>query len=277
MTYVLRQLIKLFPPKTYANEVLLLIKYWVLAYSKPRNPNYKKCTYGQHKAQHFCYLQPTRNDLNTTIIFFHGGGWQFGSPTGFYSVAAFLADLGYTVFICGHRKIPFYGYPDLQKDTKLCIDQIHTELHNMNRSNQPIILGGMSSGAHLVMDYYLKHDIIIHGLFLLSAPLDFNQMRSTWSLRQFTNTKKKDWSTIANPINHLKAASTPVLLIHGDQDAIVEVQSSQSFFEKYRSYNEVANYKELKGANHISVALWSLQETESRAQLLLWLNQLRNL
>jgi len=261
--------------KNWLYEGIKLAQYWLIVSSKKDNSGGVKIKYGNHRSQHFYHCPPKGKDLKQTIIFFHGGGWMFGGPSGFWHVASVLREEGYTVFMVGHRKLSFHNYDDLAADTETAIAAVKafSEAHQI--AHYPTILGGMSSGGHLVASYYFKNKVSnIKGLLLIAAPLDLNQMQWSPPLQWLAGNRKKELFQRTNTINHLFAANLPVFLCHGTNDAIVEVESSNSFNTQYSALNPNFEYREYAGIGHSEIAFWSLRDNVVRKRILEWLRGL---
>jgi len=261
--------------KNWLYEGIKLAQYWLLVFSKKDNSGGVKYKYGKNSSQHLYYCPPKGKNIQQSIIFFHGGGWMFGGPKGFWHVASVLLEQGYTVFMVGHRKVPFHNYEPLAADVSNAIAQIKTISKEEGIAHYPTILGGMSSGGHLVASYYFEKKLIdIKALLLIAAPLDLDQMQWSPPLYGLTGSRKQALYKRANTINHLFESDLPVFLCHGTNDAIVEVESSQSFQNQYSALNPNFEYREIKGIGHSEIAFWSLRNNKVRRMILDWLSRL---
>jgi len=76
--------------------------------------------------------------------------------------------------------------------------------------------------------------------------------------RKFTNYKvvKKqigsdsDFLEKASPINYVKKINTPLLLIHGENDRVVDVTHSRNMFDELEDEGKLVEYVELTDGNH---------------------------
>ena len=114
----------LFWPKgNVLHEVMNLPLLWWQLHNSPKlDCEKKRLKYGDHHRQYSLMLKPKEN-FNPNlpvIIYFHGGGWQYGSPENFEANAQPFLNKGHLVFLPSYRRRPSHDYYHMRED----LDQI---------------------------------------------------------------------------------------------------------------------------------------------------------
>lgn len=267
-------------------DILDLIPFWRKMYKIERHLQTEKYNYGTHKKQYFLYCPPNTNvkERNHVIIYFHGGGWQFGSPEAFIPTAQVLSDWGFTVLMASHRKLPFYGIRALREDLSLLISKANEVLTKKQIAYKNIIIGGMSSGGHLASLLLLDQSIIqkskaahikIKGAFLQAAPLDLDKMYSSLTLYFMAGRRNTARYQYSNPVQHLQEKpQCPIYLIHGDDDGIVSYECTLSFQKKLNQLEaDCVQLEPIPKGGHLIASYWSVEDNAIRKRLKKWLGQ----
>ena len=247
----------------------------------------EKYSYGKHFRQYILYFQPKKagTTKNHVIIYFHGGGWQFGRPEMFRANAQTLTKLGYHVFMPSHRRIPFFDIEDLREDTLSALLKIIEIMRAEGLEDKKIILGGISSGGNLAALLAFDRSIlkkaglsqdIFSALFLLGSPLNLNGMWKSPPLRMLAGKRNGKVFKKASPIFHLQAReSLPTLILHGEKDGLVEYASTVSFYEKMKQEGaKDVWFETLPEGNHLDSASWCFENHPSHKILLDWLEEM---
>ena len=129
-----------------------------------------------------------------------------------------------------------------------------------------ILLGGFSMGGSIVVNFMLKSTLAneIDLLFLNSPMLDFGSTVDlgarergvpgfiTWTAKLISSLRFSiNWGEL-NYLTKTEMIRIPILLIHGDKDDTVPVETSRALALQSP---ELVNYFEFEGANH--VASWN--------------------
>ena len=100
------------------------------------------------------YIFQTENHenlLRKTLVFFHGGGWKYGTPNEFQKYAAYFARKGYICICPAYRKISIDN-PTPEGAVTDAVNAYNWILSNSERlkidKNEVILIGG-SAGGHL--------------------------------------------------------------------------------------------------------------------------------
>jgi acetyl esterase len=85
------------------------------------------------------------------VIYLHGGGWAFGSPTSFRKLGMQFAEAGYLTVILDYRLAPEHPFPAALEDTMFAIGWAAENARRWNGDGARIAIGGDSAGANLAL------------------------------------------------------------------------------------------------------------------------------
>lgn len=242
----------------------------------------ERIDFGPNSRQYMLRLGPQESVHDKVVVFFHGGGWQFGSPEMFRKYAHVFVREGYQVFLPSHRKIPFSNYSEMRQDICLALGAVLKWMHARGGKESRIALGGISSGGNLAALLALDPGNQkaagveagqIAGLFLLAAPLNLDEMWSSPSLLAFAGARHGALYQQANPILFIdKTPLPPTLIVHGEEDALVELAAAQTFYEKMEErFPGRAEWLVIPKGSHLDVASWAHRDNFIRYSMLHWL------
>ncbi len=277
-----------FPKGNPIQEGLYLPIYWLRTTLVPtRSIQLKKYFYGQHKRQYYLWLKPanTTPKRNHIIIYYHGGGWRYGTPEFFKANGKVFTDLGFEVIMPTYRPCPKHNYEHIRADVDATLLHIKELLQKENRWNTKFILGGMSAGGNLVAHILYNQTQLVtlgwqtaqfSGIFLCGAPLDLSKMWDSPPLRHFTGPRKRTIFPKSSPINYLNSPQeTPVLFVHGNKDGMVEYESALSFIEKLKTLqSKDITLQTLQGGSHLDAGSWVHTDNQARKWIKDWVLQI---
>ncbi|MEM8908205.1 MAG: alpha/beta hydrolase, partial [Bacteroidota bacterium] len=228
-------LLWLVPKATNLHEILRLPLYqYRVQKVSTRHMQVRRHSFGAHRRQYLLHCRPFPDQAlqRNVIIYYHGGGWAFGSPELFQANAQFFVHLGFEVFLPSYRHLPGSHYPEMSIDSSLALQKVMELLPNPQFEHRQIILSGMSAGGHLSALLFhdrqrlqalgLEPQQLFAGLLLFAAPLDLRAMRDSLILRSLAGKRDRPLFRAANPIEYLdRADSLPILCVHGNRDGLV--------------------------------------------------------
>lgn len=275
------------PKGTNLHEIIRLPYYNYKAQTARKDEMLmEKHSFGDHHQQYFMLFLPKNGNVtqDQVIVYFHGGGWTFGSPMMFRCNAQFFVDRGYAVVMPTYRRLPFFRAPDMLEDAALALKKTSTVLASKDLGHKKIILGGLSSGGHLAgllaYDENIWSNLKISrdrlaGIMLLAAPLDFSSMAPTPVLWRLAGRKGSDFSKRASPVTYVNQGDEkPVLIVHGTKDGLVNYKGSISFLEKRGAQSLV--FHTIKNGTHLDAGYWVFEEGDTREAVLKWLAEIQN-
>lgn len=269
-------------------DMLQLFPFWRRMWRVKLHVKAEKYAFGKHGRQYILYCPPTpiegERERRHLIVYFHGGGWQFGSPDAFLPAAQVLTDWGFPVVMASHRRLPWYGYRSMREDVSAIIEKTWEIMREKNLTDRDIILGGMSSGGNLAALLYFDEDTLtplhvpnekLKAAFLQAAPLDLSKMKPSPVIYNFAGHPRRDTFRAASPISYLKKSDTrPVYLVHGDRDGVVQYECTLAFYEKMHEigYPNV-RFETVPGGCHSASSDWAAEDNDVRRKLHDWLKQ----
>ena len=224
-------------------------------------PRWEKLRYGIHRHQYV--LRAAQRDPQAPVaIWIHGGGWRFGSPESLEVFGHYFFQQGYEVLLPSHRRLPRFRGWQIADDIRMALD-IGLSGGKTGRS---LLLGGMSSGAHLAATAAFKAgqwlpEHTISGLISCGGPLCLDQLGFSPVVRTLAGQSDKDLRASLNPIEQLRRSAQPppfkALLIHGTNDGLVPVECSLAFYSEARQLGwEDIELITIPQGDHLAAVRW---------------------
>ena len=222
--------------------------------------------YGPHRRQYgLLALQP--DDPGAPLaVYFHGGGWQFGSPELLSAFGAYFYRRGFHVWMPSHRRLPRYRGCDVREDAVAAMRWCFGESRPLPRWPHPrqVLLAGVSSGGQLAALMALRqntwHDgeASVAGMVACGSPLSLEAMGASPTRYRFAGRRLgSDWCAL-DPLHHLRQAPAfPAVVLHGERDGLVPTRCSEVFVARGRALGWTGlRYLRLPGGDHLSAARW---------------------
>jgi acetyl esterase len=201
---------------------------------------------------------------NTAIVFFHGGGWAYGSPDEFFTTCERYARMGIVTYSVDYRLSIENGVTPNKKispiesvmDARSAVRWVRENAGKYHIDKNKIVAAGQSAGGHLALctamidDYNEKSDNLSiscrpNAILLFSSCVNAVE---GWCDRLLGDRRDKIWSI--SPAHNIKKGMPPMIEFHGEYDDQVPVWTVQ-FFEN--AMKKEGNYFELhlyKGMRH---------------------------
>jgi acetyl esterase len=193
---------------------------------------------------------------NTAIVFFHGGGWAYGTPDEFFTTCERYAKMGIVTFSVDYRLSIENGITpsktispiELVMDAKSAMRWVRENSGKFHIDRNKIVAAGQSAGGHLALctamidDYNEKSDDLSiscapDAVLLFSACVNAVE---GWCDRLLSDRRNKIWSI--SPAHNVKKGLPPMIEFHGTDDEQVPKWTVQ-FFEN--AMEQEGNYFEL--------------------------------
>ncbi len=186
-------------------------------------------SYGTSPQQRLLIGQPEKPSvrLRPVLIFQYGGSWRNGDPDDYDFIARAFGEEGFVVVLAGYRLHPDVVFPAMLEDTAAAVAWTKDNISKFGGDPDHIILAGHSAGAYNVVmtaldSQWLESEGLsstdVKGVIGLAGPYDFLPFDSESTINSFDSHPDPD-ST--QPVNFVSSASPPMLLIHGEKDALV--------------------------------------------------------
>jgi len=199
--------------------------------------------------------QTFQKENNTAIVFFHGGGWAYGTPSEFFTTCERYAKMGVVTFSVDYRLSIENGITpsktispiECVMDAKSAIRWVRENAAKFHIDRNKIVAAGQSAGGHLALctaminDYNEKSDNLKiscspNAVLLFSACVNAVE---GWCDRLLGDRRNKIWSI--SPAHNIRKGLPPMIEFHGIDDEQVPkwtVQFFQSSMEKEGNYFE---------------------------------------
>lgn len=168
------------------------------------------------------------------IVFFYGGRWSRGIKEDYKFVGQALAAQGYVAVIPDYREYPRVRFPEFVKDGARAVKWTREHITQYGGAPGRLFLMGHQSGAHIAAllalnEQYLKEvggsRSWLRGMIGLSGPYDFMPITDP-TLRDLFAPPETFEQT--QPIIFADSSAPPLLLMHGEDDEIVDVKNTRS-------------------------------------------------
>lgn len=191
------------------------------------------------------------------VLFIHGGGWRAGDKSNDI-VATYGNEFlrsGYALATINYRLYPAVTYPEPNNDISCAISYLQKNARKYGVSSEQWAIVGDSAGAHLAAyamtdkksSEPLKLFIGFYGPYNLVDQIYQSKM-SDGNAWDYTN--KGIDAEQASPVYREPKVDATYLLLHGEQDTIVEISQSEQFYEILLSQQIDAKLIEVKNAKH---------------------------
>lgn len=179
------------------------------------------------------YLPQAIAEDTPLVVFFYGGGWRRGDKADYEFVGAALAEAGFPVAVPDYRVWPEVRFPAFVEDGARALAWLGRKSPEFGIEGERVFLMGHSAGAHLAALLALDPSYRaaagagtreIVGWVGLSGPYDFLPLDEGSYLQEVFPAATREAS---QPINHVGPGAPPTLLIHGQDDRVVEPGNSR--------------------------------------------------
>ena len=197
------------------------------------------------------------------VVMLHGGGWFGGSPASMEPLASSLASAGVVVFNSTYRTSAG-GYPESFDDVACDIRFALSKAGQYTTSTRPLTVVAHSAGAHIGSVVSLAGDlfgqdcdlgpgVVVDRFVGLAGPYD-PTLYSAVLTGYFGTRLEEDaapWEA-GSPYSYLDDNPLlKILLIHGTEDDLVPIRSSELLAEAAADAGLDVALEELPGATHM--------------------------
>lgn len=198
------------------------------------------------------------------VVVIHGGSWSLGDSKQLPALNSYLAGTGYHVAAINYRLAPNYKFPAQIVDTKDAIGYLTQKAKELNIDTNNFVLLGRSAGGQIaLLSAYTFNDPKIKGVISLYGPSDM-----AWGAKIKSNKLVLDVDKVfsdylgglinevpeiyeeSSARNFVTQKSTPTLLIHGFNDAMVSYYHSVRLSETLDKNNVPYYFLNLPWATH---------------------------
>lgn len=208
----------------------------------------------EHRLALDVYRPATGQGKAPVVVFFYGGSWQRGERAQYRFVGERLAGNGVLAIVADYRTFPRAKFPGFMDDAAHAVAWARTHAAEYGGDPGRLFIAGHSAGAQIAAllgtdARYLERAGVpigrIAGVIGLSGPYDFD---ITGQYRKVFDPPSQ--YPQAQAVNFVDGDEPPFLLIHGEQDKVVEVRDSVELARKLRARDEAATLLLLPDAGH---------------------------
>jgi len=191
------------------------------------------------------------------VVFFYGGNWDSGSKGDYGWVGAALARRGYVAIVPDYRLYPQARWPMFLEDGAQAVRWARDHATAFGGDPSSLVLMGHSAGAYNAVSLAVDRRWLsgvgmdarseLKAVIGLSGPYDFLPLHSE-SLKVIFGPEAQRPDT--QPINHVDGRATPMLLITGDRDTVVDPGNSDRLAAKVRREGGAATVVHYPNLDH---------------------------
>lgn len=202
------------------------------------------------------------------VIYVHGGGWSMGSKTeGVDRHIASITEHGMALFSINYRLAGKHQFPAMIEDVKCAIRSVRANAETYAINPDAIGILGESAGGHLVAlagtadqsagwdavgDYQdtssIPNAVVdMFGPTDLTVPFEGNNAEGIRRIFGITNFSAM---AFASPIAYITPNDPPFLILHGEDDPLVPITQSESFFTTLINAGVDAEFVRVAHAGH---------------------------
>ena len=192
------------------------------------------------------------------VVFFHGGGWNHGTPEQFAPYCQHLAKLGVVGISVQYRLKDNHGTTPFEaiRDAVSAMRWVYQHVEALNLDPQRVAAGGGSAGGHLAaLTATLQNPDLEDPAdnqdtaYRPAALILFNPVYDNGPGGYGQDRLGDRWQD-ASPRHNLHADMPPTLVMLGDQDHLIPVATAQAFRDQMQSLGVHSDLIVYPGQSH---------------------------
>jgi acetyl esterase/lipase len=196
-------------------------------------------------------------DRRPAVIWFFGGGWTTGTPANSIGWGKWAATCGWIGIAPDYRTNGRWGTTPLASvaDGRAALRWVQDHAVALGVDPKLIVVGGNSAGSHVALWTAIMHsppgsDAREAPTFKPAALLLTSVISDTTKERGYTPRRFGENATALSPIDQLDATMPPMLVIHGEADALVPVRQSIALRDKLVATGNVIEFIAVPHGGH---------------------------
>ncbi|MEZ5294059.1 MAG: alpha/beta hydrolase [Vicinamibacterales bacterium] len=200
------------------------------------------------------------------IVSVHGGRWRAGNRTDASSIkVAQWAELGFFAMSIDYRLVGGSPAPAAYLDVRCALRWLHAHAGDYGVDPARVYLIGQSAGGHMVSLAATLGD----GTYPKTGgwPDARSDVRAVISVAGAYDLPSLSWGNLwtpvsgdvdearrqASPMHHVSASTTPLLVIHSDDDRSVPIQQAVDFVEKLKGAGVTHRFVHYADKGHMGI------------------------
>lgn len=191
------------------------------------------------------------------VLYIHGGGWRGGDKRK-GALATELVRRGMILVSINYRLSGQAKYPAAIEDCRTALKWIREKGPKYQIDTSRIGVLGPSAGGHLalLLALALEKEERVQAVCSWFGPTDFTtgyekkSNSAAWAFLGGGPAELPERFKEASPATYVSADDPPVLLIHGEKDATVDVEQSEILYKKLKAVGVKVEFLRVKNAGH---------------------------
>lgn len=191
------------------------------------------------------------------IVFFYGGAWRIGMKHWHRYIGTALAAGGAVVVIPDYRQYPEVTFPAFMNDAAAAVAWTHDNAARFGGDPNRLFLMGHSAGGQIATLLALDPSYLrllgmtpgdICRVIGLAGAYDLQPA----TLADFPAIPERDWAQ-SRPINHVTPQASPMLLLIGQTDTVIEPGNTLRLAARLRAAGVPVTVAEYPGIDHMAL------------------------
>jgi acetyl esterase/lipase len=224
-------------------------------------------------------LTPTSTQPVPVVVFVLGSGWRATSRERLLPQLTFLAQAGFAVASIDYRGSGEASFPEPQKDVMAAVRFLRANAKSFNIDPERIVLMGNSAGGHLAFGAALGSDSdlfsdprwadtssAVKALIGIYPALYFNpdQLVYIQHFSQGFGQPRTEVPDGGQPIDLLTDCDPPILILHGTDDQVVPLASSERFYAEASGMGHDVDLVVVQDIGHSFEEMFSVPEVKQQ-------------
>ncbi|CAI1495033.1 alpha/beta hydrolase fold [Serratia quinivorans] len=206
----------------------------------------RNIAYGDSPREVFDWLYSDKPHQGT-LIFIHGGYWQFCSRDDFAFIATVPLALGFDVVLLEYTLAPQASLDDICRQTGAALNAIQQRLASNKLA--PVYLCGHSAGGHLAS--FWQHHPMVDAVLPISGIFELEPLLTTYVNRQLQLTQQQ--IARLSPARNIPDRIKPMTLFYGAAELPELIGQSRHYYAALQAKQLPVRLVAVDGANHYNV------------------------
>jgi acetyl esterase/lipase len=189
-----------------------------------------------------------------TLVFYHGGSWQYGAKDDYRFLGTAFAARGIQTVVVNYRLHPEVVFPTFVEDGAKALAYTKNTIAN----GRPVFVSGHSAGAHIAAMVALDPRFLAaegtnicdaaKGVIGIAGPYDFTPVAP-----EFKRIFPAEILPTTKPLNFVSTRAPPFLLLHGTKDTVVLPIRTTEMAAALTAAGNSVQTKSYEGVEHLYI------------------------